>query len=154
MALLSQRSVDKHIFEGSPKHRNNSKHFDLSFTGSYRKIWSHTDIKLHTDTDNSQYSRSTFERDTPPPLWEDEPEICRLSAPPCPLPLNAPAKQAASSSSSPACLCTSLQKCGWRRAHIDCAYTYDIRHVAAMFTYTTQTNRSSYSLGFTFSLQK
>lgn len=80
MALLSQRSVDKHIFEGSPKHRNNSKHFDLSFTGSYRKIWSHTDIKLHTDTDNSQYSRSTVERDPPPTLRRRARDLPPLSA--------------------------------------------------------------------------
>lgn len=64
MALLSQWSVDKHIFERAPLSTEITQTTALSFTGSYRRFWSHTDIKLHTDTDpNSQYSRSTFKRD-------------------------------------------------------------------------------------------
>lgn len=71
MALLSQWSVDKHIFERAPLSTEITQTTALSFTGSYRRFWSHTDIKLHTDTDpNSQYSRSTFKRDPPPPHTE------------------------------------------------------------------------------------
>lgn len=162
MALLSRRSVDKHISERAPLSTEitQSTLICLSLAATETSGVTRTSSFIRTQTTHST-AAAPLKEITPPPrppvprrqwsapsqhrhahfLWTHAAHVLQ--------------KQAASSSSiSPARLSTSRQTCGWGRAHTDCAYTYDIRHVAAMYTYTTQTDRSSYSLGFTFSLQK
>lgn len=161
MALLSQRSVDKHIFQRAPRSTKiiRSTLICLSLAATETSGVTRTSSFIRTQTTHSTAAAPL--KEIPPPhnpkktiqtsaasqrrhahfLWTHAAHVLQN-------------KQQSSSSISPACRSTSLKKCGWRRAHVDCAYTHHIRHIAAMYTYTTQTNRSSYSLGFTFSLQK
>lgn len=142
MALLSQRSVDKHIFEGSPKHKNNSKALiclSLAATKKRKKISgvTRTSSFIRTQTTHSTAAAPLRDR-------EDDAEICCLSAPPCPL--SEPAERTSCKPSSKQQHFTSLSPPPSGSADDDgptsTVHIHTIRHVSAMCTYTTQKERS------------
>lgn len=145
MALLPQRSVDKQIFERAPLSTKitQSTLIFLSLAATEKSGVAQTSSFTQTHTTHSTAAAPLKETPLPRRRFRDLPPLS--TAMPTSSERTKQTSCKASSSIAPGCLTTG--------PHWLCIYIrYKTR--CSNCIHTTQTNRSSYSLGFTFSLQK